>query len=326
MRAGSLSDARIVALLRTHFVCVHMPELVTKHLIRNKEDLALLEKYDAQLAERAPGFLTPRLQGGEREVFFTPEGELVDIFLSLNAGSQKQKQYSRSSRARPEAAVRRFFRGARKALRRVYGRVPDDFASLRDGSAPAVAAASKASTARRKAHKDGLDLLVWVRNDLLMYEALVGDDLLRMSASEARSLLPAKLAAGQQIEWPAKLFRRFAHCSYPRGAGVHMKLADSSITGRLATRIDRVEGGLVSGRFVGELGLAAPTLAERGYRKHYRPFRKASARLVGDFVWNERAARFKSFRLVSKEGRGEYGSGIGKPTAKYALAVELLRP
>lgn len=324
MRAGSLSDPRVVALLREHFVCVHMTELVTRHLIQDPDDVALLEKYEQELQETRPPYLTPSLQGGEREVFFTPDGELVDIFLSLNKGQKGQQQYSVKGRRDPRAAVRHFFRAAGHVLRKTHGKLPANFESLRDGTAPAVAVARKSSITLPEPDSDHTDLRVWVRNDLLMYDGLVGFDTCRLTPEEARRLLPPKLEKGAATDWPVALFRRFGHATYPRGAGVLLSLEDESITGKVRATVERVSGNLVSGTLRGHIKLEAPTQKERGYRKHYRPFRSAEADLVGDFTWNAARGSFESLRLVSKNGTGHYAGGYGKLEGDWTIGAELV--
>jgi hypothetical protein len=326
VRAGSLSDPRVVALLKEHFVCVHMTELVTRHLIPDADDLALLEKYERQLREKRPAFLTPSLEGGEREVFFTPDGKLLDIFLSLNAGEKGNQQYTLEGRRDPTAAVRRFFRGAERALQETHGKLPADFGSLRNGSSPAVAAARKATIVLPGPDADHMDLRVWVRNDLLMYDGLVAFNTCRFTHEETRRLLPAKLAKGTTTEWPIALFRRFGHATYPRGAGVLLSLEDGSITGKVRATVKRVSGNLVSGTLRGNITLKASTEKERGYRKHYRPFRSAEADLVGDFTWNTERRSFESLRLVSKDGTGRYAGGYGKLEGDWTIGAALVLP
>ncbi|MEZ5988829.1 MAG: hypothetical protein R3F30_06845 [Planctomycetota bacterium] len=324
MRAGSLSDPRIVALLRTHFVCVHMPELCTKELIEDPADLALLERYHAALLRREPRHLTPTLFGGEREVFLTPDGELVDIFLSLNAGPQDQKQYDLANRARPEAAVRRFFEGARKVLARLPDGVPADLAALADGSAPAVAAAARLAPGPALSPPGSRVLRAHVRNDLPMYEGLVGSDDLVLDEAGLAALLPARAEVGAARAWPRERVLALARAVQPRGAGVLLRPADGSIEGEVRAVVVEVDGDRVRGRLEGRLAIGAPTAEERGRRDTYRPFRAASARVVGDFVLE--GGRLRSLRLVSEDGEGRYDYGPRDRASAWAFGVELLLP
>lgn len=328
MRAGSLSDPRVVALLGKHFVPVVMTELVTRDLIEDPRDVALLEKYDR---ERAESGRNPGLQGGEREVFLTPDGELVDVFLSLHHGSRTTEhqgheyhgQFGREERASPDAAVAHFFESASLAYERSFGALPRDWRRLLDGTAPEVARVRAARIPASLPSDDGLTLRLWVRADVLMYEGLVGYELVHLDASEARSLLPERLRPGARSSWPRALFVRLARSAYPRGAGVLVALADSSVHGAIETTLLGSSSGKLRGRFAGSFRLEPATDAERSRRRTYKPYRRTRGELIGDFVWNEKDARFESFRLVSRNGSSTFSHGRSEEQS-YQLGVELL--
>lgn len=317
MRAGSLSDARVIALLKKYFICVHMPELVTRELIRDPADVALLEKFNKQTGRA--------LEGGEREVFFTSDGKLVDLFLSLNVGD---KQYSLKTRLQPHTAVQRFFDAAAKAYRGTHGRLPDDWERLRDGTTPEVAAVRQLAVPPPKVQPSELTLAVWFRHDVIMYEELAGRELLRLSRQEGRSLLPSELVEGRHQEWPEELTLRLARLLYPRGGGVLIRVKDASIQARLQTRITRVAQGEVAGSFVGSFELKPTAELERGLREHYRPWLWTRGDLVGDFLWDMKAGQFRRFRLVTPNGEVKFAwKQYGKNGVHaFHVGMELLQP
>ncbi|MCC6672591.1 MAG: hypothetical protein IT458_16115 [Planctomycetes bacterium] len=327
MRAGTLSDTRVLALLQRHFVCVHLPELCTKDLIADPEDLALLERLhrDALARRGGDGLGWPGFFGGEREAFLTPDGELVDMFLSLNVGTKEQRQYTPAARARPDAAVERFFRAARAVLQRVHGEVPEDLEALRDGTHPDVASRAAAAIPTPPPAPAGVQRLrVWVRNDLVMYESLVGHNLLDLDATQARALLPEKPAPQARQEWPRAAVLRLARAAYPRAAGVLLEVRDESIDGSVTSEVLAVHGDTVRGTFRGALRLSAERLEERGRRDSYRPFRGADAELAGDFEFDLAKGCFTSLRLVSTSGSGRFQHHPKVESLPYAIGVELL--
>lgn len=324
MRAGTLSDHRVLALLRRHFVCVHMPELVTRHLIEDPADLALIERYDRECRSNKRGW--PGLHGGEREVFLAPDGELLDVFLSLNVGTEAQRQYTRAARAAPDVAVRRFFAAARVALRHTVAGVPEDFAALGDGTHPAVGAVAALVPDAPAPPGDGRQhVAVHVRNDLVMYESLVASSWFSLDHAQARAILPEPSAAGLTTAWPRELVLALARAAYPRGAGVLLDLADESIEGEVTTRIERSNLGVIVGTFTGQLTLTADTPAERGHRSSYRPFRSLTFALVGDFAFEATTGRWTTFRLASTSADLRCASGKNEKALAYEMGAELRR-
>ena len=288
MRAGSLSDPRVVALLRRHFVCVHVPMLATAFLIEDPEDRAFLEalnrKHNTAYGGRGDG----PLYGGEREVFLAPDGTLIRIGMTLHAGGRENEQSIRRVRAAPEHAVRQFFGYAEEALRKVRGDLPEDFEALRTGDDPEVA---RLRVLAPPPAPDGT-LRIWVRNDRLMYEALVGESRIDVDAGEC-----ARIAA--EGPWPRELFVRLARECYPRG-DVFIDLRPESVEGGIETHDVKVEDGVARGRFRGRLRLAPRTDVERGRRA--ASFLWAETRLEGDFAFDRTARRFTSFRLAGFDG------------------------
>ncbi len=309
MRAGSLSDARVVAALRKYFVPVHIPMLSTADLIGDPRDRALLEKYNG-------GPTGGWFWGGVREVFFAPDGKQLALFMLIYPGPRQQSQLVRRVRAKPKAAVRRWFEEAGRALVRVRGALPKDWDALRRGTAPEVAAIAAVKPPATRPKGD-VALRVDVRNDQLMYESLVGTDWLVLSHEEARALLPERLEPGTRRAWPRKLVLRLGRASYPKGIP-YLDLADASI-----------EGALVRGRMIGRLKLAPRTDPERGRRPTARSFRWARCRLRGEFTWDKKRRRFTRLVLASLDGKvnfqrfAEQGGKDADALPRRAIAREL---
>lgn len=324
MRAGSLSDARVVALLRKYFVCARLPELSTKDLIRDPRDIALLERLHAEAMAgpypRRPGFF-----GGEREAFFTPDGEVLDVFLSLGTQGRSDSQFLVEQRARPEAMVQRFFERAASALRAVHGALPDDFEALCDGSAAAVAEVAASVVPHPRVASDGPALRVSVRNDRVMYTELCGQDLIAWKDAELAQLLPDCSVGERARKWPRAAFLRIAHASYPRGA-VLPRLRDESILGELHMLVDEVTDAAVRGRIEGRLELRPTTGEEVGARKEARMPFELRMELCGDFTFDRVAGHFTALRIVSRASELTHVYGGRKTRDRYWLGVELARP
>jgi hypothetical protein len=322
VRAGSLSDPRLIALVAKYFVCARMPELCTKQLIACPRDVALLERLDAgRLPEHGGRYpWRPGFWGGEREAFLTPDGELLDVFLSLGTQGRPDSQFLAEQRENPEPAVDRFFDRAAHALEQVLGELPADFEALRDGSAPEVAAIRAAAPPPPPAAAgEGLALRVDVRNDRAMYTDLCGTHPIRIPPAELAGLAPD----AEPREWPRATILRIAHAATPRGA-VLPRLADDSIDGRIVAQVTRRDGSLRHGTLSGALSLLPREHAELGQRKEARMWFTLRARLIGDFTWDERRGTFTSLRLVSEAAELSHVWG-GKPQQgeRYRLAVTL---
>ncbi len=309
VRAGSLSHPRIVALLRKYFVCAHLPLLTTADLIPDPADVELLRGYDAQ----TKGMLT----AGEREVFFTPDGRLVDLFLSLNEG---KKQYALANRADPADALRRFFEGAARAWTATRGPLPGDWEALRDGSAPEVERVRRMPLPAPAPERDLLSLRVALRHDAIMYEELAGWERVSFSREEARALA----APGA---WPAASFRRLARAFIPRGGGVDIRLEDGSVRGSLSTAVAASTGSEIRGTFEGRFELAPSRDAERGRRENFRPWVESKGDLAGDFAFDPRAGEFTSFRLAARDATHRFTHTRYGDQGVHALhvGVELIR-
>lgn len=333
MRAGSLSDPRIIAMLRKHFVCVEMTELVTKDLIEDPRDVALLEKYDRQLRQ-LPLHRRASLDGGEREVFITPDGELVRVILSLHCGNPEGTmrlgykmvgQFSCADRAKPDMAVERFFDVARETLEKSRIDIPRDWAALRAGTHPMVARVRDEAVPQPVRRDQDVLLQAWVRADVIYYESLVGRSLIPLSRDAARDLIAQDLVKGAIQTCNRRLFETLFSSCYPKGAGVLVDLEPDSIQGALQSEVTRVDGNHVQGRLRGTLRLAPKTQRERSRRKSYSPWRESRCELVGDFCYDRKARQFTRLRIVSKRGVSSFAHGRSPKTQAYALGLELVK-
>lgn len=288
MRAGSLSDPRVVAVLRKYFVCVHVPELCTEELIRLDEDRRWFKALDARLAGDRPH---GPFYGGVREAFFAPDRTPINRFATLYPGDFADSQLVRRTRARPDAAVTKFFRHAAAAMRAVHDDLPADWPAFVDGTAPEVEAV------RRLPIPDDPPGTVraWVRNDRLMYEGLVGGECITLSSDELRRLVPDPPTAGASTAWPRELFVRIARACYPRGE-VWIALEDASIHGLVETRVTHRADGHVYATLDGTLRLEPQTARERGRRASCLAWARTSLR--GEIVVDMATDRVTRLRIV----------------------------
>jgi hypothetical protein len=162
VRAGLLSDPRVVVALRTLFVPVHCSALNTPHCMRDPRDVELLRSH--------AGAATDRFIGGEREAFLLPDGTMQRVFLSLNQGSSSQ--YTAAKR-RADSATREFRHHGAIALRDSGdGEVPAEWRRLWDGEHEALAPLAD-ERPRWPAPPPGRQgFRVFVRNSYKMYDDL----------------------------------------------------------------------------------------------------------------------------------------------------------
>ncbi len=288
MRAGTLSDPRVVAVLRKYFVCVHVPELCTEELIRLDEDRQWFRALDRTLRGERP---TGPFWGGVREAVFAPDRTLLTRFATLYSGDFRDSQLVRRVRAQPDAAVRKFFRHAAEALRACHGELPSDWEAFAKGTAPDVLAAREATVP-----DDPVGTVrAWVRNDRLMYEGLVGGETIRLSAEELRHLAPETLTVGASSAWPRALFVRVLGACYPRGE-VLMALAPDSIHGLIETRVVGRSGSEVRATLHGTVRMQPRTDRERGRRAACLAWARATLR--GDITIDATDGRVTRLRLI----------------------------
>ncbi len=291
MRAGSLSDPRIVAVLQKYFVCVHMTELCAKDLIKDPADVALLERYH----KSSNGMFF----GGEREAFFTPDGRLLDVFLSLHAGDS---QMTAAGRLAVDPAVTRFLRSAANAYEKTHGSLPEDWRALCRGVAPEVAAVRAAKPPKQTAAAGELRLRLAMRHDWMLYTDLSGWEHIVFRDAECLPMVPDGRVDAMR-RWPRKMFLRLARSLYPRGGGVVVDVEDASITGFLESRATQVTATEIRGTIRGTFELRPQSDRERSRRDTYRPFLWSRGKLSGDFVWNRKQQRFTKLRMVGVDAK-----------------------
>ena len=222
MRAGSLGDARAVALLQDFFVPVQVSELSTVELIAEPADVDLIKDLDRRLGERGGLF------GGARELILSPDNEILTFYLSLGSASHNElmqldplrkdrrpTQNSRAGREDPEGMVQVVFRHLAAAATEVYGDLPPRWHSYVDGTAPSVAAVRATPIPLPAPETGDTALRLSVRNGHRAYDTLVGMDLLSLSPDDEVALVPRD--GETECHWPRALVVRLAQALTPRG-------------------------------------------------------------------------------------------------------------
>lgn len=296
MRAGLLSDPRVVALLRTLFVPVHVSALNTPHCMHDPRDVALLQAFVSKD--------TDRFAGGEREAFVLPDGTMQCVFLSLNGCDvgefgKEANQYTAAGR-RDEAAVRLFRHHGAVALRALHGELPTAWRELWDDDHP-DALAVRAEPPRWPEPAVGAQgFRVFVRNSYRMYDDLHGCQL-ALLAPQVVAAWGADLAApGDRAALPRASFVALAQAMVPRGM-VDTVLAKDSITGRLELLARQVDGDRVAGDIEGDYELLPKQKGEVGKRLNAAVLFRSRGRFVGRFVWDRRLGTFAALRVVTKD-------------------------
>lgn len=287
MRAGLLSDPRVVALLLHEFVPCLSSALNTPDLIGDPRDVDLLAGYARAGRER--------FVGGEREAFLLPDGTMMDVFMSLHGpdGVSGPKAHGTAAARRSAAATALFRRHGEAALLRCGG-LPEEWGAYWDGTAEAVKAVQQQGPQWPRPR--GQALRVFVRNGHPAYDDLHGVELL---ALDGRRLLVGELAkAGDRAEVTREVFFDLVRAMVPRG-DVDTRLKDESITGELVLVAERGEGDLVSGRLEGTFAMAPKERAEVGRRANAAGMFAAHGRLLGRFTWNRSNGCLGSLRAAA---------------------------
>ena len=293
VRAGLLSDPRVVALLRELFVPVHISALNTQHCMRDPRDAEILR---ASIRKDTDDF-----DGGEREAFLLPDGTMLPVFLSLhgkdaNEWESRATHYTAAGR-RAEAAVAMFRHRGAEALRRVHGEVPERWRSLWDDEDPAVQAV-RAAAPRWPAPAPGhAGFRVFSRNSYRMYDDLSGAEIAEVDAGPVvRSLLGGQDAA----ELPRDAFVTLANAMVPRGM-VDTELDADSIGGTLRLVVESRVGAVVEGRVEGEFHLAPKTKREVAKRENAACMFESQGRLQGHFTIDAKTGRILALRAVATD-------------------------
>lgn len=332
MRAGSLGDDRVVALLQDFFVPTWVPELSTAELIREPADRALMEGLHERLQDRGGVF------GGARELLLSPEGEVLSFYLALGGSAfnevfeldpqgraDRPSQYVRAGREDPDGMVQIVFRHLAKAARAVHGRLPDGWERYVDGTAPSVAAV-RATPIPQPVPEPGVTALrIAIRNSARAYDTLVGMELLPLSADDERALVPAKDAG--RCEWPRDLIVRLGQICTPRG-DVAPQLEPDSIRGCVTAVVDGpAREGRVHGTLRGELVIEPQTRAEAGRRRSAACLYRSDLELFGDFVADAATGRVLALRLCADSTALEWRPAL-RPDAyppHHLIGAELVR-
>jgi len=296
VRAGLLSDPRVVALLRTLFIPVHVSSLNTAHCMRDPRDVELLR---SKISEHTDDF-----DGGERETFLLPDGTMQTVFLSLNGHAMREyesrsAQYTAAGR-RADDALRMFRHHGSIALRAVHGDLPAAWRELLEADHPVVAAIATEAPRWLEPAAGRQGFRVFVRNSYRMYDDLHGQQLVLPDPDVIEAWGGRLEATGSRSELPRAAFVDLARAIVPRGQ-VDTELAERSITGSLtlvATRVDeqRIEG-TVEGTFV----LLPTDKAEVGKRENAAALFESKGRLVGTFTWSRAARRLDTLRVAAAD-------------------------
>lgn len=290
MRAGLLSDPRVVALLCDKFIPCLSSALNTADRIPDAADAALLRSYVREGGEQ--------FQGGEREAFLLPDGTLLDVFMSLH-GPNKQAGHAHMTAAgrRSESAWLAFRAHAEAALRRAAGDLPDDWASYWDGSAAKVRWAEEQPAAWPMPAPGNHALRVFIRNGHLRYDDLHGCELVPL---DGRALCDTTIAVGASAVLTPALFRDLVRAMAPRG-GVDTRLADASIGGELRFCGEALDGDTLTGRVTGSFAMTPSALAEAGRRESAASLFAARGSLFGRFALDRRTQRLRSLQVVASD-------------------------
>ncbi len=291
MRAGLLSDPRVVAILRQLFVPVHLSALNTLHCMRDPRDEALLR---AAIRKDTDDF-----DGGEREAFLLPDGTMLPVFLSLHGRDMDEweircSQYTAAGR-RTEGAVASFRHHGAEALRKVHGELPERWRELWDARDPAVQAVLAAAPRWPVPAPGESGLRVFSRNSYRMYDDLHGAEIAAVDLAE----VVAALRRGEpRAELPAAQFVTLARAMVPRGM-VDTELDETSISGRLVFVAERADGDRLFGRVEGSFELLPKTKREVAKRENAACLFRSEGRLRGTFELDRRTGRIVALRAAA---------------------------
>ncbi|HEX5050676.1 MAG TPA: hypothetical protein VFZ65_02790 [Planctomycetota bacterium] len=291
MRAGLLSDPRVVSLLRTLFVPVHISACNTPDEMRDARDAALLAKYDATT-----------FRGGEREAFVLPDGTMQQVFLSLNgcdltSYSGGRCHYTAEAR-RDEGAVRLFRHRGALALKALHGDLPGPWRETWDGGGEATAAIEAAAPVWPEPGAGEQGFRVFVRNSYRMYDDLHGAELALVDAATASAWGTGLSGAGDEAALPRPAFVALARAMVPRGQ-VATWLAESSIAGELVLHAEHVDEHTCSGVVTGRFDLAPQQESEAGKRPEAACRFRSTGQLAGRFVWDREGRCLRELRVVA---------------------------
>lgn len=323
MRAGLLSDPRVVALLRTLFVPVHISALNTPHCMHDRRDVALL----ASFVDKK----TDDFDGGEREAFVLPDGTMQRVFLSLNGHALGDydsvgTQYTAADR-RADSSTRMFRHHGAIALRAVHEELPAAWRELWHVDHPQVAAVAAAAPRWPEPEAGEQGFRVFVRNSYRMYDDLHGCQLALSSESELTAWCGQLAAAGDRAALPREPFLALARAMVPRGM-VDTELAPASIAGRLELVATSVDGDRILGDVDGSYSLQPTERGEVGKRLNAAVLFESAGRFVGRFAWDRRTKRFAALRIVTADVQFAWkprGGGGAEYPPRHQVGIEWVR-
>jgi hypothetical protein len=306
VRAGLLSDPRVVVALRTLFVPVHLSALNTPHCMRDPRDVELLRGY--------AGVDTDRFIGGEREAFLLPGGAMQRVFLSLNQGAISQ--YTAATR-RAESATREFRHHGAIALRDVHGDLPAEWRLLWDGEHEALAAVAAEPPRWPQPATGEQGFRVFVRNSYKMYDDLHGAQIASMTVAQVERWLAPLRAAGDRAGLAREAFTALARAMVPRGQ-VDTELRPQSIDGALELVAETVDERHVRGRVEGTFALTPADKDEVGKRRGAAALFASHGRLAGRFAFDRAAGTFVALRVAAHDVRFEWNPGVAPEPSWFA--------
>jgi hypothetical protein len=320
VRAGLLSDPRVVHLLRTCFVPCMLSARNNKELLGDARDLALLESISKATGEP--------FQGGERELFLLPDGTPQRVFLSSHAdGNSNESTHRTAAKRRTEAAVRPWRRHAEAALRAVHEDLPEPWARAWSPEAAEVAAIA-AEPAHWPVPPPGEQALrVHVRNSYLLYDDLHGCELSPLRAADTEALaasLGATPKVGARAALPLDAWLSLVRAMAPRGM-VGTRLREASVRGEFEFVVESTDGGAVAGRVEGSFAMAPTVSSEVSIRETGTCMFTCSGRFAGRFRLE--SGRLASLRAVAVDVALRWLPRFPVPNVfapRQAIAIELV--
>ena len=263
-------------------------------------------------------------QGGAKEIFHAPDGRIVAAVHTLwwPGGATEDFLYRRENRGHPDAAVRRFFAAAERALLALRGELPTDFAALRDGSDPEVSKLRDEPGPDPDAEGAIPRLRVWVRNDQAMYTGIVGRELIDCDEEFTQGILPLLLEAGASRSWSPEARLALARALAPRGH-VALRLPADAVSGEIRTTMGSAAGDRIAGRIAGRLSIRPRRPEDLGSRPNARQDFGLDLEIDGELVVDRDGHRLLDLAMATSRTRLLYSSFIEKEfEAAYAAAVE----
>lgn len=324
MRAGLLSEPRVIALLRTVFVPVHVSALNTPHCMHDPRDVELLRKCVSDA--------TDDFDGGEREAFVLPDGTMQTVFLSLSGHAigehgSKCSHYTAAGR-RGEQVSRCFRHYGAIALRAVHGELPEAWNQIWDGESADVAAIEREAPRWPEPPAGRQGFRVFVRNSYRMYDDLHGAQLALLDDGTVAAWGRELEQVGSRAPLPRSAFVALAQAMVPRGM-VDTELDPESITGELELVATTADERRVVGTIEGRFALKPKNKSEVGKRDNAAVLFESAGRLAGRFVWDRTAERFESVRIAAADvqfaWKPEHQTSQSDFTPRHQVAIEWVR-